>query len=64
MKAGRWLVWQVGVKAPGTPIRTILPFAISCSVVNFVGPLSCMVWKVAEGRGEPMVSVMMYPILI
>ena len=52
-KPGRWFLWQVGVKAPGTAnSTTFLPLKISSVVFGF-GPSAVMTRNVALGRRSP-----------
>ena len=58
MKPGRWLRWQVGVKAPGMPTSTILRPAKSSPVVRLLRPAlarheeSGLGNAVADGKGH------------
>ncbi len=59
MKPGRWVLWQVGVKAPGTAnSTTFLPPNTSAVVIGF-GPSGLMVLNVASGSLSPTLMAMM-----
>src|SRR6267378_7547338 len=61
-KPGRWFLWQVGVKAPGTAnSTTFLPLKIS-SVVCGLGPSAVITVNVVVGRRSPTLMVMMLPL--
>ena len=52
-KPGRWFLWQVGVKAPGTAnSTTFLPLNTSSVVFGF-GPSGVMTRNVALGKRSP-----------
>src|SRR4051812_49839542 len=57
-KPGRWFLWQVGVKAPGTANNTtFLPLKISSVVCGF-GPSAVIVMNVALGKRSPTLMAM------
>ena len=58
-KLGMWVLWQVGVKAPGTPnSATVLP-AKTSALATGAGPFSVISNKVAAGRRSPTEMVML-----
>ena len=62
-KPGRWFLWQVGVKAPGTAnSTTFLPLNISSVVFGF-GPSAVITVNVALGTRSPTLMAMMLPLL-
>src|SRR5947209_701811 len=56
-KPGRWLRWQVGVNAPGTPIRTTRRPLKNSSVVRVCGPSEVITVNVASGIRSPTLIV-------